>query len=66
MWELLQKCWEEVSEQYLISIVEGMPGVISAEGGSTSTSPKCRLHFVKQNASMIYCVFVLCFNSRVH
>ena len=25
LWELLQQCWEELSEQYLISIVEIMP-----------------------------------------
>ena len=25
LWELLQQCWEELSEQYLISIVERMP-----------------------------------------
>ena len=35
--ELLQQCWEELSEQYLISIVERMPRVcsvvISAKGG---------------------------------
>ena len=24
LWEPLQKCWEELSEQYLISIVERM------------------------------------------
>ena len=24
LWELLQQCWEELSEQYLISIVERM------------------------------------------
>ncbi|MGH0149137.1 UNVERIFIED_CONTAM: hypothetical protein FKN15_033882 [Acipenser sinensis] len=37
LWELLQQCWEELSEQYLISIVERMPQVcsaaISAKGG---------------------------------
>ena len=37
LWELLQQCWEELSEQYLISIVERMPrvcsAVISAKGG---------------------------------
>ena len=36
LWELLQQCWEELSEQYLISIVERMPrlclAVISAKG----------------------------------
>ena len=30
LWELLQQCWEELSEQYLISIVERMPRVCSA------------------------------------
>ena len=37
LWELLQQCWKELSEQYLISIVERMPrvclAVISAKGG---------------------------------
>ena len=37
LWELLQQCWEELSKQYLISIVERMPrvcsAVISAKGG---------------------------------
>ena len=37
LWELLQQCWEELSEQYLISIVERMPrvclAVIPAKGG---------------------------------
>ena len=37
LWELQQQCWEELSEQYLISIVERMPrvcsAVISAKGG---------------------------------
>ena len=37
LWELLQQCWEELSEQYLISIVERMPrlcsAVTSANGG---------------------------------
>ena len=37
LWELLQQCWEELSEQYLISIVERIPrvclAVISARGG---------------------------------
>ena len=37
LWELLQHCWEELSEQYLISIVERVPrvcsAVISAKGG---------------------------------
>ena len=30
LWELLQQCWEELSEQYLIFIVERMPRVCSA------------------------------------
>ena len=30
LWELLQQCWEELSKQYLISIVERMPRVCSA------------------------------------
>ena len=30
LWELLQQCWQELSEQYLISIVERMPRVCSA------------------------------------
>ena len=30
LWELLQQCCEELSEQYLISIVERMPRVCSA------------------------------------
>ena len=30
LWELLQQCWEELSEQYLISIVERMSRVCSA------------------------------------
>ena len=29
LWELLQQCWEELSEQYLISIEERMPRVYS-------------------------------------
>ena len=37
LWELLQQTWEELSEEYLISIVERMPrvcsAVISAKGG---------------------------------
>ena len=37
LWELQQQCWEDHSEQYLISIVERMPqvcsAVISAKGG---------------------------------
>lgn len=37
LWELLQQSWEELSEEYLISIVERMPrvcaAVISAKGG---------------------------------
>ena len=36
LWELLQQCWEELSEQYLISIVERIQvcsAVISAKGG---------------------------------
>ena len=37
LWELLQQCWEELFEQYLISIAERMPrvfsAVISAKGG---------------------------------
>ena len=37
LWEFLQQCWEELSEQYLISIVERMPrvcpAVISTKGG---------------------------------
>ena len=37
LWELLQQCWEEFSEQYLISIAERIPrvcsAVISAKGG---------------------------------
>ena len=37
LWELLQECWEELSKQYLISIVERMlrvsSVVISAKGG---------------------------------
>ena len=30
MWELLQQCWEELSEQYLIFIAERMTQVCSA------------------------------------
>ena len=30
LWELLQQCWEELSEQYLIFIGERMPQVCSA------------------------------------
>ena len=30
LWELLQQCWEELSEQYLISIEKIMPRVCSA------------------------------------
>ena len=30
LWQLLQQCWEELSEQYLISIAERMPRVSSA------------------------------------
>ena len=37
LWELLQQTWEELSEEYLISIVERMPlmcsAVMSAKGG---------------------------------
>ena len=37
LWELQQQSWEELSEEYLISIVERMPrvcsAVISAKGG---------------------------------
>ena len=37
LWELLQQCWEELSEQSLIPIAERMPrvcsAVISAKGG---------------------------------
>ena len=37
LWELLQQCWEELSKQYLISIVERVPrvclAVISAKCG---------------------------------
>ena len=37
LWELLQQSWEELSEEYLMSIVERMPrvwsAVISAKGG---------------------------------
>ena len=37
LWELLQQWWEELSEQYLISIVQRMPrvcsAVISVKGG---------------------------------
>uniref|UniRef100_A0A672IVI6 Transposase Tc1-like domain-containing protein n=1 Tax=Salarias fasciatus TaxID=181472 RepID=A0A672IVI6_SALFA len=37
LWELLQQTWEELSEDYLISVVERMPrvcsAVISAKGG---------------------------------
>ena len=37
LWELRQQCWEDISEQYLISIAERMPrvclAVISAKGG---------------------------------
>ena len=42
LWELLQQCWEELSEQYLISIVERIPrvcsAVISAKGGDFDES----------------------------
>ena len=31
LWELMQQCWEELSEQYLISIEERMPQVWSAD-----------------------------------
>ena len=48
LWEPLQQSWEELSEEYLISIVERMPQmcstVISAKGGYFDES-KVRTHF---------------------
>jgi len=55
MWDLLHLCLGELSEQYLISIVERMPQVCSA----TLMSQKFRLHSVKQNDSMIYFLSLL-------
>ena len=47
--ELLQQCWEELSEQYLISIVERMAqvcsAVISAKGGYFDESKISKLLF---------------------
>jgi len=47
---------EELSEQYLIFIVETtrVSSVISAQGGYTLMSQTLRLHFGHQNDSMIY------------
>jgi len=67
MWELLQRCWEELSEQYLISIVK--KNATSVFGCCIcKRRQQCRLHFVKQNDSTIYIFYFLqlfiC--SRVH
>lgn len=57
LWELLQHCWEELTEQYLISVVKGMPqvcsAVISTKDVATLRSQRFRLHFLKGNDSII-------------
>ena len=56
LWELLQQCGEELSEQYLISIEERMPRVCSAVISAkvaTLMSQKFRLNFFQQKDSII-------------
>ena len=52
LWELRKQCWEGISEQYLISIVERMCSTVCLQKMAT-LSQKCRLHSVKQNYYII-------------
>ena len=55
VWEPLRQCWEERSEQYLISNAERMPHVqlLYMQNVATLMSQKCRLDCVKHSFSMI-------------